>query len=865
MVIICNEIDYYTNDDNLYNEYYNLFQYILSPFQKHAIRGIVNGNNVLVTAPTGSGKTLPAEFCILHLTNKGKKIIYASPIKALSNQKYYEFTRKYPDLSIGLITGDIKVNPCADILIMTTEILYNSLFSYYQTQQTDTTLAPKGCLDTDKPVSFHFQMDINTELGGVIFDEIHYINDQERGKVWEGSILLLPHHIQIIGLSATLQNPLGFAKWIEETNPTKQVVLASTSHRIVPLSHYTFLTHTESIFKQTKDNNQKSTVSKGSGFIDKELQKEIRDNTNTLILLQDENGIFQEDSFRKVAKIQNIFDKFRVFQKRKHVLNSLVSHLKDRELLPAICFVFSRKNVELCAHEITVNLLEFDSKVPYITRHECEQIIRKLPNYQEYLRLPEYDSLVGLLEKGIGIHHAGMLPILREIVELFISKKYVKLLFCTETFAIGLDCPIKTAIFTGISKFDGNNQRLLYPHEYTQAAGRSGRRGMDTIGYVVHCNNLFPLPSLIEYKTMLKGNPQNLVSKFKVSYSLILNLIRGGNMDFHKFVSKSMIYEELQTALIHQRKYVSEFQEKIVLKENSIEQLKTPKDVCLTYLDDIPRDVSQKKRKELERNRINMTDKYFTIEKDVIIVNEWKQMNCDIEKEQNHLRFLEDYMDIQIQNTLNVLIDYKFIYNQMYENVDSKNKETNNSYSLTNIGFISSYIFELHPLVFSTILHKYDFFKDFSVIELIGVLSIFCDIKIPEDRRITVNSITDKKILSCVQHIQNTYEIYQSNEIDKGMNTGMRYDAIQFDIIDYVMQWCILTTEEDCKYFIQNSIYEKEISLGDYVKSILKISAIAKELSNMCEKIGNIEFLHKLSKIDDLILKYIVMNQSLYV
>ena len=823
MVVIYN----YDTNDNLYNEYYSIFPYDLSQFQKHAIRGIVDGNNVLVTAPTGSGKTLPAEFCIQHFTNKGKKVIYTSPIKALSNQKYYEFNLKYPHLSIGLITGDIKVNPNADVLIMTTEILYNSLFSYYQKE--DTQQIESG---------LHFQMDINTELGAVIFDEIHYINDQERGKVWEGSILLLPHNIQILGLSATLQNPFGFAKWIEYTNTTKQVVLASTSHRIVPLSHYMFLTHTESIFKQTKD---------------KALQKEIRDNTNTLLLLQDENGIFQEDSFRKVAKIQNVFDKFRVFQKRKHVLNSLVSHLKERELLPAICFVFSRKNVELCAHEITVNLLEFDSKVPYIARHECEQIIRKLPNYQEYLRLPEYDSLVGLLEKGIGIHHAGLLPILREIVELFISKKYVKLLFCTETFAIGLDCPIKTAIFTGISKFDGTNQRLLYPHEYNQAGGRCGRRGMDTIGYVVHCNNLFQLPSLIEYKTMLKGNPQNLISKFKVSYSLILNLIRGGNTDFKQFVNKTMIYEELQTALIYQRKNVSEIQEKIVLKEKSIEHLKTPKDICLTYLDDIPKDVSQKKRKELERNRINMVDKYFTIEKDAIVVNEWKQMIRDIETEQNHLHYLETFFDTQIQNICMILMDEKFII---------KNED---EYSLTDTGCIGASISEIHPLVFSTILHKYEFFKDFSVIELIGLLSIFCDIKIPEDQRNSINSITDKKILSCVQQIQNTYEMYQSNEIDNGMNTGMNYDAIQFDIIDYVIEWCKLETEDECKYFIQNSIGEKEISLGDYVKSILKISAIGKDIGNMCEKIGNLELLHKLSKIDDLILKYIIINQSLYV
>jgi superfamily II RNA helicase len=377
---------------------------------------------------------------------------------------------------------------------------------------------------------------------------------------------------------------------------------------------------------------------------------------------------------------------------------------------------------------------------------------------------------------------------------------------------------------------------------------------MDTIGYVVHCNNLFPLPSLIEYKTMLQGKPQNLVSKFKVSYSLILNLIRGGNTDFKQFVNKTMIYEELQTALIYQRKCVLELQEKIVLKEKNIEHLKTPRYICLIYLEDIPRDVSQKKRKELERNRVNMVDTFFTIEKDAVMVNEWKQMIRDIETEQNHLHYLETFFDTQIQNICMILMDEKFII---------KNED---EYSLTDTGRIGASILEIHPLVFSTILHEYDFFKDFSVIELIGLLSIFCDIKIPEDQRNSINSITDTKLRSCVQQIQNTYTIYQTKEIDMEMNTGINYDdVIQFDLIEYVIEWCKLETEDECKYFVQNTIRDKEISLGDFSKSILKISAIGKELSNLCEKIGNIEFLYKLSKIDDYILKYIIMSQSLYV
>jgi antiviral helicase SKI2 len=155
-------------------------------------------------------------------------------------------------------------------------------------------------------------------------------------------------------------------------------------------------------------------------------------------------------------------------------------------MLPAIVFVFSRKAVEQCAKEITTNLLEDDSKIPYTVAKECEQIIRRFPNYKEYLELPEYIELVGLLEKGIGIHHSGMIPVLREIVEWMISKKYIKLLFATESFAIGLDCPIKTAVFSAMKKYDGKHFRYLLPHEYTQMAGRAGRRGSDSVGHVIH-------------------------------------------------------------------------------------------------------------------------------------------------------------------------------------------------------------------------------------------------------------------------------------------------------------------------------------------------------------------------------------------
>ena len=214
------------------------YPFELSFFQKSAITAIQKGESVLVTAHTGSGKTLPAEYGIEYWVSKGKKVVYTSPIKALSNQKFHEFTNKFPDISFGLLTGDIKYNPEADVLIMTTEILRNTLFQK--------TIIATG----DEPTSaLQFDMDLQTELSCVIFDEVHYINDLSRGKVWEETIMMLPNHVQLIMLSATIDNPSRFASWVENQNPTKEVWLCSTSTRVVPLKHYMYITVHDSMFK----------------------------------------------------------------------------------------------------------------------------------------------------------------------------------------------------------------------------------------------------------------------------------------------------------------------------------------------------------------------------------------------------------------------------------------------------------------------------------------------------------------------------------------------------------------------------------------------------------------------------------------
>ena len=828
MVKLCNT-PYST--ESKYDEYFTLYPYPLSDFQKYAIEAIVEGHHVLVTAHTGSGKTLPAEFAINHFTKTGKKVIYTSPIKALSNQKYYEFTQKYPHISFGLFTGDIKTNPDADVLIMTTEILMNSLF----TENTATSL--------------QFQINIHEDLACVIFDEVHYINDEHRGQVWEKCILMLPQHIQMVMLSATIDAPVRFATWCQRGYTDKEVYLASTNHRVVPLSHYGFLTTNESFLK---------------GIKDKELQKQIRDSTNKLVLLQNEHGKFNDAGVLEMKKTIKVFDDRKAIHKRKMVLNNLALFMRDRDMLPAIAFVFSRKHVELSAKEITVPLLEDDSKVSYIVRRECEQIIRKLPNFHEYLELPEYNDLVDLLEKGIGIHHSGMIPILREIVELMISKKYIKILFATESFAIGLDCPIKTAIFTGLMKFDGYNERYLLSHEYTQMAGRAGRRGIDTVGHVVHCNNMFDLPIMTEYRNMLCGTPQKLVSKFRISYSLILNLLKssGEKANFVTFASKSMVYDELQTEIENSSKRINDILDKMAKQKVLMDTLKTPNDVCHKYIqiENALKTSVNKNKRELKKHMKWITEECCDIAKDTKIVVEYDELQRQLIGEREHNLYLGTYISEQIRRICYILTTHGYTNQIIVEN------SPESDYELTHLGKIASSIAEIHPLIFSKMLLTTDYFKDFTSKQLVGLFSCFTDVKVDNDQRLSVPNSNDDLLQNTIKDMNNQYKYIQNIEITSEIHTGIIYeDALIFDIIDDSIEWCECSNETECKIFIQTKIADKGISVGDFTKAMLKIATIVKEISGICEEMQNLDLLYKLNQIEPMILKYITTSQSLYV
>ena len=865
MVVTCPNDDFPHND--AYSKYFEEFPYELSNFQKWSIKSIVDGNHSLITAHTGSGKTLPAEFAIKHFKKLNKKIIYASPLKALSNQKLYDFRKKFPEISFGILTGDIKDNPEADVLIMTTEILRNTLFIKQISKQ-----------NNQFKSNLSFDMDFENELALVCFDEIHFISDPERGSVWEQSIIMLPKHVQMLMLSATIDKPEVFAEWIE-TQTKKPVYLSSTLERVVPLNHYLWLTMQD---KQIKLTDKTPQGKKMNELINKKVE-----------FLNYKND-FNEFNYNKISEIKNHIHKNKIFISRHFVLNSIIRHLYESKLLPAICFVLSRKNVEIFANEIELNLFDKDECPPLI-EYECSNILYSKfdsKTVKDIMLLPEYTSTINLLKKGIAIHHAGIMPIIREMVELLFEKNYIKLLFATETFAVGINMPTKTVIFTGMRKYNGTQMRNLYSQEYKQMAGRAGRRGIDKIGYVIHCNNLFDMPSSVESKQITNGSPQTLSSKFKISFTLILNILLenkdAGIEQLNQFIQCSMMNIDIMNEIKHINNQIKELENNLDIKTKNLSFCSTPEIEIVEYikLKTLLGESSNKKYKQKINNDMEiLVDKHYTIKDDSNLYEEINYINQDIQKLIKERNSVNNYINDNINIILNILNNNEFInYTKNIVSMDSiesineeyiLEKETNLSQfkniskrEIENVemkekGLIASNVQETHSLALTDLYTNTDGFKEFSAEEIVGLLSCLTNITVNDENILQNPNSKYKKMNELCISLKNRYNYYYDIEVDNKINTGTDYN-IHYQIIDEVIEWCKCQNEIECMKIIEK-VKSFNISLGDFIKAILKINNVANELQKICEVVGNVELLYKIKQIPSLTMKYVVNNVSLYV
>uniref|UniRef100_A0A8C7SIG7 RNA helicase n=1 Tax=Oncorhynchus mykiss TaxID=8022 RepID=A0A8C7SIG7_ONCMY len=459
-------LKYEFNDFILKNEY----PFVLDPFQREAILCIDNNQSVLVSAHTSAGKTVCAEYAIALALREKQRVIFTSPIKALSNQKYREMYEEFQD--VGLMTGDVTINPTASCLIMTTEILRSMLY--------------RGS-------------EVMREVAWVIFDEIHYMRDAERGVVWEETIILLPDNVHYVFLSATIPNAKQFAEWICHLH-RQPCHVVYTDFRPTPLQHYIF-------------------PAGGDG----------------LHLVVDENGEFREDNFNTAMQVlRDTGDSGGSSGGGPSNVFKIVKMIMERNFQPVIIFSFSKKECEAYALQV--------SKLDFNTDEEKKLVEEVFNNAIDCLsdddkKLPQVEHVLPLLKRGIGIHHGGLLPILKETIEILFSEGLLKALFATETFAMGINMPARTVLFTNARKFDGKDFRWITSGEYIQMSGRAGRRGMDERGIVIFMVDEKMSPAI--GKQLLKGSADPLNSAFHLTYNMVLNLLRVEEINPEYMLEKS--------------------------------------------------------------------------------------------------------------------------------------------------------------------------------------------------------------------------------------------------------------------------------------------------------------------------------------
>lgn len=432
-----------------------LFPFPLDDFQLEAIAALNRGESVIVCAPTGSGKTLVGEYAIHRALEMGRRVFYTTPLKALSNQKLRDFRQLFGDENVGLLTGDSSVNRDAPVVVMTTEIFRNMLYG--------TTIGEVGTSLRD--------------VQAVVLDECHYMNDRQRGTVWEESVIYCPPEIQLVGLSATVANGGQLTDWIAEVHGPSRLIYSD--FRPVPLNFH-------------------FAVDKG-----------------IFPLLNERSGGGMHPRLKRRRKPP----RQQRGQKKKQAVPTIpgiVAQLQQEDMLPAIYFIFSRKGCDRAVQAVThMNL---------VTVAESEMLKRRIDSFLQRHPDAVRDNQLEPLYQGIAAHHAGILPAWKGLVEQLFQSGLIKVVFATETLAAGINMPARTTVIASLSKRTDDGHRLLHASEFLQMSGRAGRRGMDDEGHVVTVES--PFEGAREAAQLALSPPDPLVSQFTPSYGMVLNLLQ---------------------------------------------------------------------------------------------------------------------------------------------------------------------------------------------------------------------------------------------------------------------------------------------------------------------------------------------------
>jgi superfamily II RNA helicase len=799
-VIICN------NNPAFPSDFIVQSKYAPDKFQCQAFEQMVLGRDILVCVPTGSGKTDVAINAIVYTIKiLKKKVVYTAPIKALSNEKFRDlrYRLKQYNISVGILTGDNKINPDADFIIATTEIIRNSLFRVMKLDESN----------------YELSNDYIIQIGCLIIDEVHYINDKDRGCVWEIMMMLIDPSVQVIMLSGTIGNPEIFCTWFSHIR-NKKIALIQETKRIVPLTHHVF-------------------IDKCYMYLDSESR-------------------YYPTNFNDAKMAYNERQKLRVKNHKHHDeradIISYVKYSQKNNLLPAIIFLFSRNDCEKYAKMIdSLNFLDQEEKER--SKHIFDQFLAK--HRKEHENLAEFDEMKQLLQRGIGYHHADVLQHLREIVEILMKEKLIKVLFATETMAIGLNVPAKSTAFISFTKFSSEGKRDLYTSEYRQMGGRAGRRGIDTEGTIVY----LPLKELSyeeDLRKVVTGPNPNLISNFKLDYQSILKLAQM-NINVVEFYEKSYMYfhDTYQIHLLEKENArLAQELEQCIINHNAIELGQENKEMVkkyFSYEEKINSKFVLDKKQDAEYKLLK-----GTIHKDAEM-----QKYCESEKK---LKSVNDAFNInltKIEVYRNFIVDLYEKFRSVLEDLNLIIKDNNQlitKESITTKGIICSFINDCNSLMLTEIITG-NYLNNLTVQEIVSFLSIFvepvrkdkaCGLHEFDGTETLHNSITKLDIaIKSIEQIEKKY-------MDELLRTQFH---ICTDFMDLAYEWGDDKKMHDMLPYFKDYDIRPEL----FRKTMIKIGNIVNVVINIIKwEKRNLELIPKLEECIQKIQRDIVMIVSLY-
>lgn len=757
------------DQEQMQSKYREIFQldekFKFDKFQLISFREIDLNRNVLVSAPTSSGKTAVAEYALLKYVREGKKVIYTSPIKSLSNEKYKEFKDRNI-CEVGILTGDNKINVDAQCVVMTAEILRNSLY----------------------------KSEFDENIACVIMDEVHFINDIERGKIWEETIILLPPNIKLVMLSATINNVEQFANWIHSVR--QNLSLIKSNRRIVPLTYYMYV---DKLYK----------------------------------ILDNDDKFYDETFFESKRE----YDKLQLNkEKNKGYFDKVVRFLIKNDLLQSIFFSFSRQNCELYASSISVNLLSPEESTNSSNRFDF--LMRKYRN--EYELIPQYIKIKKLIEKGVCFHHSGVIPIMKEIIEILFREGHLKVLFATETFAVGVNMPTRTVLFTELTKPTNNGKRFINTAEFKQMSGRAGRRGKDTVGNVILLPYYdFPLISDLK-EVMLKTMP-SIKSKFQIDYYYVLKTIHYKE----EIYKNSLLHMQNQNTLTDTENNIEQLEMKMKIKmkdfdfrTEEIDKFNQIKKIENSFSGFIKPSKSQlKELSELKKNiQSDKLDK----------LNEYDKLKLELNQLKIKLENSKSYLDEISKIVKNILIDEKYIkFNNDTINIDI------DIYGLCVINCN-----ECNGILLTEIIRN-GLLDNMSGDEIISFMSIFLSFK--------TESFQSEYFKKEYDFILTVIEKWKSYETKYQLNINVEdFWDITSGYLDIVYEWISMDVDNYRLKYIMEYLQHMNEYEGNFVKNMLKLYNICVCLKNILTLLGRLDITVKLEDIDKKILKNIVNVNSLY-